>query len=237
MLRGFSVLVADLEEGDAVAALFLREVESTGAAAQNLEPGGVGGEQGGDTEACGESNLLAEVVDGKVGEAVAETLGDLGSSDMVCSRQHRDELFASKPGNVVNLAEIVAQAARSMGENGIAPVVAVLVVDGLEAVEIEDDEREMGALAAGGLGGFGAHLLKSAPIQQAGERVGLRLGLKLVLELRHGEPDNAESSHNADKDRGEEGKGAGGRRTQGASRIVQVRLPGAIEIDERIEGE
>jgi len=58
-----------------------------------------------------------------------------------------------------------------------------------------------------------------------------------VLELRHGKPDDAESGHDSDEDRSEEGNCACRRVAEVTSRIVQVRLPGAVEIDERVEGE
>lgn len=199
----------ELQNGYAVAALLLGEVERPVAATKDLKPRGVGGEHGGDAEAGGEVDLLAEMLDGEAGETEAEILGDLGGAGVGGIGQDGNELFAAQAGNVVDVTEIVAKAACGTVQNCISPIVAMGIVDGFEAVEVEDDQGESGAPAAGDVDGFGADLLERAAIEQAGKRVSLRLPFELKLELRHGEPDDTEGSHDGDQDGGEKGKGAG----------------------------
>ena len=85
-------------------ASLLRQIERPVASTENLKPVGICGEQGGDTEAGGEPNLLAEMVDGKVREAVAERLGDLGSAGVRSAGQDCDKLLSTEAGDVVDLA-------------------------------------------------------------------------------------------------------------------------------------
>jgi hypothetical protein len=230
---GFSVL----EESYAVPSLLFSDVEGTVAAAQDLEPSGIGGEQSGDAEAGGEANLLALVLDGEAGETVAKIFGDLGGVVVGGAGQDGNELFTAEAGDMVDVAEIVAEAARGVVQGDVTAVVAVFIIDGFEAVEVEDDERECGVVTACTLDGCGADLLEGTAVEQTGERVGLGLGFEFKLELRHGEPDNAESGHDGDEDRSDEGESAGTGRRQQAARIVKVSLPCAIDINLRVESE
>ena len=177
------------------------------------------------------------MVDGEVGQTVAKALRDLGGVGVRCAGKDGDELFATEPGDVVNLAEIVAEATRGVREDGIAAVVAMLVVDGLEAVEVEDDEGEVGASAARVFECVATDLFESSAVEQAGEGVGLGLGFELMLKLRHGEPDDAESGHDSDEDGREKREVADGGIAEVASRIVQVRIPGPDQADESVEAE
>ena len=182
-----------LEDGDAVSALLLGEIKGAVATAQDLEPAGVGGKHGGDAEAGGEPNLLAEVLDGEARERKTEIFGDLGGAGLADARQDGDELFAAETCDMVYLTKVVAKTARCVMKDDVSPVVAVFIIDGFETVEIKDDERKGGALSTRLFDGCGADLLERAPIEQAREGIGLGLHLELMLELRHGEPDEAES--------------------------------------------
>jgi len=57
-------------------------------------------------------------------------------------RQQQGELVAADPGGDVGLAQDRAHAARHGGERRVTGCVAVAVVDLLEAVEVDDDQRE-----------------------------------------------------------------------------------------------
>ena len=66
-----------------------------------------------------------------------------------------------------------------MLQDGISSVVAVLVVDGFEAVEIEDDERKSVAVPPGDFNGLSADLFECTAIEQAGQGVGPGTGLRV----------------------------------------------------------
>ena len=226
-----------LKERDAVSASLFRQIERTVAPAKDLEPVGIRREKASDAEAGGEPNLLAEVIDGEVGQAVSERLGDLGGARLACTGQDGDEFLATEAGDMVDLAQILPETPSGMGQDGVAAFVAVFVVDGFEAVEVEDDQREVGALTTGILDGFRADLLKRPAVQQAGQGVSLRLSLELVLELRHGQPDDPQCRHDGDQDGSKERDDARGGRAQLASRIPEIRLPPSQDADDGIEGE
>lgn len=132
MRRLFLFLREESQNGHAVAALFLGEVEGPVAASKDLKPRGVGGQHSGDAEAGGEVDLLAEVLDGEARETEAKILGDLGRAGVGGIGQDGDELFAAQAGNVIDVAEIVAKAARGVVQDSISPIVAMDIVDGLD---------------------------------------------------------------------------------------------------------
>ncbi|MNF67806.1 hypothetical protein D3C84_496320 [compost metagenome] len=51
---------------------------------------------------------------------------------------------------------------------------AVVIVDGLEVVDVHGDERQRFAKALGTLAGLGQALFQAIPIGNGGQRVGLR---------------------------------------------------------------
>ena len=90
-------------------------------------------------------------------------------------RHQHDELLAAGAGDHVGVADDAHQQAGDAHEHLVAGVVAVLVVDALEVVEVEDGEAE---------GGLGAVELarEEAAVVQAGQPVAVGLLAELLLE-------------------------------------------------------
>ena len=86
-------------------------------------------------------------------------------------REDDRELVAADAAGDVRRADDVADPLRRLGEDAVAGEVADAVVDRLEVVEVEDDQREVPVVAvrAGDLARKG--LVEVAAVVQAGQRV------------------------------------------------------------------
>ena len=160
---------AGVEDEDAVAAGFLGGVEAVVGAAE--EGGGlvaVGGVLG---DAAREGVAGDVVVAGALGEAGADLVEDGGGLDGGGAAHDDDELLAAVAADQVGAAEAVAERAGDVAEDGVADQVAVVVVDLLEVVDVE--ERDGDRLAGRGGGDQrGAQLLERvAAVEDAGEPV------------------------------------------------------------------
>ena len=78
-------------------------------------------------------------------DAVGEELGVLAAR---LGQDHR-ELVAADPAGDVGRADDAADAVGDLGEHGVAAEVADAVVDALEVVEVEDDQRDEALVALG----------------------------------------------------------------------------------------
>ena len=127
-------------------------------------------------------------------DAVGDDLG-AGAADV---GQEDEELFAAVAGQDVARAQAAAHDLDEAHEHGVAAEVAVLVVDALEVVEVEQQRRQgrFGAARARDL--LVADVEERAAVVDGGELVGHRQPLDLVLLAlalqqqeaeRHGERD------------------------------------------------
>ena len=109
-------------------------------------------------------------------DRAADALGERERGVRAGAGQRDDELLAAPAGGGVGGADVVGDDGADHRERAVAGLVALLVVDALEVVQVERDdrEREVVARGAGGLGDEA--LLEPAAVQQAGERVGAGLG-------------------------------------------------------------
>ena len=96
--------------------------------------------------------------------------------------QHDDELVAAQAGHGVVLAQVQAQALGRGLQQFVAGLVAVLVVDGLEAVEVQEHD---GADAFGAVRAL-QRVRQARVQQQAVGQVGQRVVVGQVLHLRFG---------------------------------------------------
>jgi hypothetical protein len=132
-------VVALLVDGDAVAARVLGGVEGEVGVGEDglpalprLEPGDAGADRdAGGADAAG---------DGDGGDGVAEPVGDAHRGGLVGVEDDR-ELVAAEPAQDVALAEAVAQDVGERAHDPVARRVAAEVVDVLEVVEIEQQQR------------------------------------------------------------------------------------------------
>ena len=102
--------------------------------------------------------------------------------------QHR-ELVAAEAGEDVVGAQDAAQARADLGEHGVAGVMAERVVELLEAVDVDDQQRQRLVVCARAGQMRAQPAAELAAVGQAGELVGRRLAARLVeaADLADGE--------------------------------------------------
>ncbi len=82
------------------------------------------------------------------GEGLRQHLGESGrhgrgvTSHLWAAHEHR-ELVAAQPRQAVGVSQRTREPPRGLGEDGVAGLVAEPVVDGLEAVEVEQEQRHL----------------------------------------------------------------------------------------------
>ncbi len=96
--------------------------------------------------------------------------------------QQHGELVAAEAGDDVRLADRVVQRTADRADDLVAGLVAAGVVDVLEAVEVEQVERALAAVARGVGDELGQLLVEAAAVEEAGQRVVVGEVLELVLE-------------------------------------------------------
>nr|WP_237181803.1 hypothetical protein [Paraburkholderia tropica] len=113
-------------------------------------------------------------------QTLREFARDIGLFVVRGEREH-GEFVAAKTRDGIALAHVAAQPRGDFAEHGVAGRVAIQVVHGLEAVEVDHD-HEIAAAATARLFERGAHLRREqATVGQAGERIVARerLGVRL----------------------------------------------------------
>ena len=98
-------------------------------------------------------------------------------------RDEDAELVAAEPGHRVGLAHDRGQAARKLDQQQIAVVVAEGVVDLLEAIEVHQQDGELGALAICGLDRALDLLAEARTVRQPGQAV-----VQRQVQVQLGEP-------------------------------------------------
>ena len=109
-----------------------------------------------------------------------------GALDVGGRGQQDRELVAAEPGDRVALADAFLQALGELHQQQVADVVAERVVDLLEAVEVEQQQRQRLAGARRGAQRLGQAVLEQQAVGQPGQRVVHRLMAQPAL-LRLGE--------------------------------------------------
>ena len=90
------------------------------------------------------------------------------------SRQHEDELVAAKPRDGVGFAHRAAEPLGDRLQEQVPRVVAERVVDALEMVEVEEQARDLRAVALGARQDLPQPLVQERAVGQPGEDVVLR---------------------------------------------------------------
>jgi hypothetical protein len=93
-------------------------------------------------------------------------------------RKKESEFIATDAEGRVGSAESFAESGGSSAEDVVAAGMAVLVVDFLEAVKIEDDQAERGTVAVGAVQFLFEGLGEETAVIEAGERIGDGVALK-----------------------------------------------------------
>ena len=87
--------------------------------------------------------------------------------------EHDHEFVAAPAGQQVRGPDGGQDALRNGAQDVVALDVAVAVVDFLEGVQVDEDDRERRAVAVGLVRGDGEPVFEGAPVGRAGERVAL----------------------------------------------------------------
>ena len=126
---------------------------------------------------------LAPVEDERRLERAAHALGDLprlvGAREVL---EQDGELVAAEPRGGVLGAQAGRQSLGGRAQQLVADRVAEAVVDRLEVVEIDEDHRELTAVAPAARERQGQAILEQRPVGEAGEVVVERLMAELLLE-------------------------------------------------------
>ena len=114
-------------------------------------------------------------------EGLEDPVGDPACPHQVGLRQHHGEFVAAEAGDRVRVADGVLEPPRDHPEDVVAGAVAQRVVDALEGVEVEDQQRRR-QFAPGRLGkGVAQDRVERRPVGKLGQRVGQRHPLELDL--------------------------------------------------------
>ena len=173
--------------------------------------------QGGDTGREGDAGfpLVAQRrLQGGRQQATSDDPGALG----VGVRQEDRELVATDPEGTIDPAQARDGEAAEVGQGPVAGGVALLVVDRLELVDVQQDERDRDAVAVG-LGDLTVELLlERTVVAETGERIGEGIGQRrLVTVMELGTlldqgPDHREMEHRPCDAHGNEDRDHGPRR-------------------------
>ena len=179
-----------VEEGEAVAALVLGPVQG--------EIGRLGQRLGGRSilrakrhaEGDGDEHLRRAEIEGRDHRVVDAMRHGSALHGILDVEEHQGELVAAEAGEAVALTDHAADALGDAGDQPVARAMAGAVVDALEMVDVDGDERER-RLRAALRHGVVEHLLEEQAVRQVRQRIdaGLvdHLGLAR-LQLRDVEP-------------------------------------------------
>lgn len=168
-VRGVAVPLGLVELDTAAVALGLVH-RHIGAAQQSLGVEGVVGEDGDPRAGFEHEGQSVEVQRGAQGGD--EMAGrPLGAGEGVGGGQQDGELVAAEPGRLGAAREGVPQPVGDLEQQAVADEVAEGVVDGAEAVQVDEDQRRAGADALGVVQGGPGALQQPLAVGQSGERV------------------------------------------------------------------
>jgi hypothetical protein len=137
--------------------------------------------EAGDADAAGDRQAAAGHLEG-FRQAGHDLAGGVLAETGVWLRVHRhDELVAAQARDGVFVAEQAPQAAGDLAEQQVAHVVAEVVVDRLEVVQVDEEHRHLGVVAAGAAQHAVDAVGQQGPVGQAGEAVEVGLVPHLLV--------------------------------------------------------
>ena len=125
-------------------------------------------------------------------DGVPHALGDLERLGEVHAREQHEELLAADPVDELEAAQRLADLVGHVAQDGVAALVAVGVVHGLEAVEVEQDQGDGSAGEVRLLLDLEHARVERGPVQEAGERVEHGAVAMLQLTLHEGGHDRGD---------------------------------------------
>ena len=133
----------------------------------------------GDAGAEGDQHLFVVVEEVFLGEAALQPGDDLRGLVERGVGQDDEEFLAAHSRDVVGEAQLFLGDLDQMDQRFVAGLVAALVVQRLEVVDVEHCDAEWGAVAVGARGLAREFVVQPAPVEAAGERVFAHQGAHL----------------------------------------------------------
>ena len=153
-------------------------------------------------------------------------------ADVVDVGQQDEELLAAPAPCVVLLAEDLDEAGGDAGEHGVAAGVPVAVVDRLEAVDVDEHDRQRAIVARRAAHERGELAAEEAPVVQARQLVGVGELLEAALAL---EQLLAQGRRAAGRAHARDDLGVGGRPAQEVLGALRVRAQRDVDVDVRAQ--
>jgi hypothetical protein len=125
----------------------------------------------GDAERAGDADAAGAARDVELFAGGAKPLGQAAGAVARRFRAQHDELLAADAGQQLLRAEQALEAVRQRPQHGVAADVAVGVVDPLEVIDVEQDQRQRTRVAAGALELAIELFLEAAPVEDVGQAV------------------------------------------------------------------
>src|SRR3954469_16986569 len=144
----------------------------------------------GDADRDRHDEITGSAVQGPRPDPLADALGEMLRTFLAGLRQHDDELLAAVAGHLVDLANLFPDPVRDLDEHCVAHQVPMRVVDLLEAVEVQHQQRQRPAEARSTVDLACQRLLEEAVVAEPGQPVGDGEPLRLLVQEdvvdRHG---------------------------------------------------
>src|SRR3954451_925 len=156
------------------------------------------GREDGDTRRERDLQLQTGHGDRPSPDGVADALGGVARALPACLGKDDDELLAAVAAHDVDLADLVTDAVGDLHHDRVADRMAVRVVDLLEQVEVEHQDGQGAVEPAGALDLPGQGRLEEPVVAEAGEAVGDRQALRLLMKQHFVERHRCLSGEGAD---------------------------------------
>src|SRR5438874_1491285 len=158
-----------LRDAPLVASLGLRDVErEVGRTDERRRAVAVVGVDG-DADRDGDGEVGRGAVQRPAADPLADPAGEVLRAFEPGFREQDDELLPAVARNDVDLPDLLADAVGNLDEYGVADLMPVLVVDLLEMVEVEHQQRQRPMEPRGAVDLSGQRLLEEAVVAEAGE--------------------------------------------------------------------
>src|SRR4051794_20812524 len=136
----------------------------------------------GDADRDGDGKITGGAVQWPRPDPLADPLGEMLRAVLSCFGEYDDELLAAIAGDDVDLAHLFPDPVGHLDEHGVTDLVAVRVVDLLEPVQVEHQQRQRPAEPGGAVDFARERLLEEPVVAQPGEAVGHGQPLRLLMQ-------------------------------------------------------
>ena len=171
----------------------LGNVKCAIAESQQVFEGEVAAVDGGNADACPKAELARVAGNAEPGELGLDAVGgELGGIGVGIGHDH-EELVAAEAGYEISGTHSAAEAVGDGAEGEVAGLVAVAVVDLLEAIDVEHERGDAGLALTAASENLCGLALDGAAVERAGESVGASEPFEIVTQTSRRHPEEAEA--------------------------------------------